>query len=662
MNTLYLRAFLLFGVLRILSLTVHFMGNNPYGEPVVLNPNRFIPNASLFELGLILAFCLFCAGLEAAAGLLPAKRGSASRRDFRGLRAAALLIGCLYIGFCQIDNEVVRWMGEHINLSFLATYFGFRDAFMWGRVVKSDWWHFLIAFLFLASPWWPAWRIWKGRNAYGTLGGAWAPVALALSAVLIAFPFWWNWSDKRWRRIRSAPWGIAADAWKGLVDDEAPKEPGRAYADLVSFAREGKVGGPPLHAIPAYPLLDSNNLGSLSPEEFKKLPLDQRPNVILLVIETLRGWKTGLVPDTAIPSCTPHLDSALLEDGLVFPYAHSNGFPSVEGGIGIHLGLWPHFRRTFISDYTHIRTRSLPEGLRLLGYRSEIQFGYDPSFDNFTPWLRKWYDRYEYDPRRSHDGPLIEHLMRKIDTLPTDRPWMEAVWTTTMHPPFDVPADAGYPKPKDSDQAYDQAIGYTETHLMKLFRYLKSRPDFNRTLVIMIGDHSDYTAWQMRNTELVGEFNPGHTWTNLAFWGGWPGLSERGLREETVAQVDIAPTLFTMLNARFPNHFVGRSLVAPRGGHRPGQAGPRDLLCMRYGHLALLSEGSRTVFQMESDSIMHWDLDKRSKLDYALLEGNTAKVTRSAPAHMDPERFRELARAYGRVLDRDALLPPEPTP
>ncbi|MDB5104237.1 MAG: sulfatase domain protein [Fibrobacteres bacterium] len=660
MNALYLRAFALFAALRILSLSLHFMGDNPYGEPVVLNPDRFLPNAAFHEAGLIMAWCLILASLDAFLVRSPTGRSGTGRAGTIGphgsrgsavLRALCLLGGCLYIGFCQIDNEVVRWMGEHINVSFLCTYFGFRDSFMWGRVIKADWLHFLIAALLMAAPWYPAWRLWRRRDADRALGTAWAPVALVLSAVFISFPFWFHYSDKRWRRIRPAPWGIIADTWKGFAGQEEPRNRLRAYSDLIAMVRTGKPSSTDLAAIPAYPLLDSDNLGSLSPEAFKALPLDQRPNIVLLIVETLRGWKTGLVDDPSMPSQTPHLDSVLLSEGLCFPWTHSNGFPSVEGGIGIHLGLWPHFRRTFISDYIHVRSRSIPEGLRLLGYRSEILFGYDPSFDNFTPWLRKWYDRYEYDPSRRNDGPLIDRLMSIIDTLPTDRPFMTALWTTTMHPPFDVPADAGYPPAKDADEAYNQAIGYTEKHILRLFKHLKERPDFKRTLVILVGDHSDYTAWQMRNTEVVGELNPGHTWTNLAFWGGWPGLGPRGRREETVSQIDIAPTLFTMLNARFPNHFIGRSLLQPS---------QRDILCMRYGHLALISEASRTVFHMEADSIWHWDLDKHRKIDYALLEGNTAQATRAAPPGFDPERYRDMARAYGRVLDRDALLPPDP--
>ncbi|MEO7958298.1 MAG: hypothetical protein ABIW76_16565, partial [Fibrobacteria bacterium] len=84
-----------------------------------------------------------------------------------------------------------------------------------------------------------------------------------------------------------------------------------------------------------------------------------------------------------------------------------------------------------------------------------------------------------------------------------------------------------------------------------------------------------------------------------------------------------------------------------------------DALCMRLGHLALISEGSRTLFQMEDDSVLHWDLDKHNKLNYALLEGNTAVATHTAPAGFDAERWRDVARAYGRVLDRDGLMPPE---
>lgn len=668
MNTFYLRAFALFGSIRVLSLVLHFMGNNPYGEPVVLNPDRFVPNASLFELGIILTWCLALAFSESMLGRRlpkPAGTGAAelpgkaprrcddpSKRAgcFRGL---CLLGGVLYIGFCQIDNEVVRWMGEHINTSFLLTYFGFRDAFMWGRVVRSDWVHFLIAVLIMAAPLYPACFLWRRREAYGTIGTRWAPVGLGLSAALLTFPFWFHYSDKRWRRIRPAPWGIIADTWKGFSDREKPRREHRAYSDLIAMTRTGHLAEKVLDTIPPYPLLDSNNLGALSPEEFKALPLDQRPNIVLLIVETLRGWKTGMVPDSTMPSRTPHLDSALLQDGLCFPWTHSNGFPSVEGGIGIHLGLWPHFRRTFISDYVHVRSRSLPEGLRLLGYRSEILFGYDPSFDNFTPWLRKWYDRYEYDPARNHDGALIDRMMSIIDTLPADRPFLTAVWTTTMHPPFDVPADAGYPPPKDADEAYDQAIGYTEKHILRLMKHLKARPDWKRTLVILVGDHSDYTAWQMRNTDAVGELNPGHTWTNLAFWGGWSGLKQHGRRHETVSQVDIAPTLFHMLNARFPNHFIGRNLMEP---------GERDVFCMRYGHLALISESTRTVFHMEADSVLRWNPDKNRKADYALLEGHTAPTMHSADKSLDLERYRDLARAYGRVLDRDALLPPDVLP
>ncbi len=664
MNSFYLRAFGWFASIRVLSLTLHFMGNNPYGEAVVFDPWRFLPNAALYEVGTAMAWCLLLAFLDARLGGTPSVHtrsvgpGDSRPPGHRAfptkrsgvLRGLCLLVGCLYIGFSQIDNEVVRWMGEHINASFLWTYFGFRDGFMWSRVIRSDWPHFIIAGLIMISPWLPARRLWQRRDGFGTIGIVWAPVSLILTAALIYFPFWFHYSDKRWRRIRTAPWGIVADTWKEYSDQELPLHPRRALADLIAMSRTGKLAEHDLDAIPDYPLLDSNNLGELSPEAFKALPIDQRPNIVLLIVETLRGWKTGLVDDPAMPSQTPQLDSVLLSEGLCFPWTHSNGFPSVEGGIGIHLGIWPHFRRSIISDYTHIRSRSIPEGLRLLGYRSEILFGYDPSFDNFTPWLRKWYDRYEYNPARSHDGPLIDRLMEIIDTLPADRPFMTALWTTTMHPPFDLPPDAGYPPSKNTDDAYNQAIDYTSKNILRLFHHLKARPDFKRTLVILVGDHSDYTAWQMRNTDEIGELNPGHTWTNLAFWGGWDGLKARGRREETVSQIDIAPTLFRMLNARFPNHFIGRSLLEPSR---------RDVLCMRYGHMALISESSRTVFHMEASTLFHWDLDKHNKLDYALLEGNTAKATHTAPPGFDEERYRDLARAYGRVLDRNALMPPE---
>ena len=91
-----------------------------------------------------------------------------------------------------------------------------------------------------------------------------------------------------------------------------------------------------------------------------------------------------------------------------------------------------------ISDYIHIRTRSLPEILRAGGYHAEMVFGYDPSFGNFTPWMHRWYDRLEYNPKNNVDGPLLKRVAALTDTLSREKPWMVTFWTTVTHPPFDA--------------------------------------------------------------------------------------------------------------------------------------------------------------------------------------------------------------------------------
>ena len=64
MNAFYLRAWMLFGLLRVVSLATHFWGPSPWGGPTVLEPLRLAPDAMLFEVGLVGLWVLGFAAFE----------------------------------------------------------------------------------------------------------------------------------------------------------------------------------------------------------------------------------------------------------------------------------------------------------------------------------------------------------------------------------------------------------------------------------------------------------------------------------------------------------------------------------------------------------------------------------------------------------------------
>jgi hypothetical protein len=651
MASFYFVAWLFFGLLKSASLALHFLGRTPYGVPVVQDPIRFLPNAVVFEAGILLAFAAIFTCLEILGRRIRVPAGP--------FRASFLFVNAGWLLFGQFDQEVVRWLGNHITLSYLRTYAGSQDPHLLARLFGADLPYFFAGLFLGFAPAVFAVIFWYRRRSFGYAGGRFLAAATVTSAVFISFPFWWNFSEKRWRRIRPAGVEMAGDFVRELRGLDRPRHPDQAAADLQSFVVRGRLADLPsggaVAPAPEYPLWRTSP-GALTDRAFREAPRAGKPNLLIVMFETARGWRLGLTDDSTSHPAYPPLDAFLERESAYYPWTHSHGFPSVEGCASIHLGLWSHYSNVIISDYIHIRTRSLPEILRGVGYHAEMIFGYDPSFGNFTPWMDRWYDRLEYNPKNNVDGPLLKRVSTLIDTLSDEKPWMLTLWTTATHPPFDVPKTEHVVPAPDMDRKYDQSMAYAGREMLNFLERLKKRPDWNNTVVIMVGDHSTPTAWQIRNTERVGDLNPGHTWTSMAVLGGWPGLWEhgrRGMHRTTVAQADIGPTVLGLLNLRTGNHFMGRDVFA--------DTSERSFMTARFDAAALVQNEDRLAFRMDGNNeATYFHVPKNRDAAYGMLDASVAP--RTPPDTLFPraaiDRYRDLLRAYGSLLDDNRLVPP----
>lgn len=659
MPSFYFAGWLLFSLVKSASLSLHFLGNTPYGVPVVQAPVRFLPNAVVFEAGILLLFSLAFLAAETSARRL---RGRAGTAGGDGFRFAYLAFNVAWIAFGQFDQEVVRWLGNHVTLSYLRTYIvSKQDSDLLARLFGADLPYFFASVLLgvvlpLAGAAW----LWRRRRGLPRPRPSFALVAVVVAVVFTAFPFWWNYSEKRWRRIRPAAVEIAGDLLRDLRGLDRPRNVAQATADLSSFLERGHLAGSVPDgdvALPEFPLWRTSP-GRRTPAEFRELPAEEKPNIVLVMFETLRGWRSGLTGDTTATIPYPPLADFLKREAAYFPWTHSHGFPSVEGCAAIHLGLWSHYSNVLISDYIHIRTRSLPEILRAAGYHAEMVFGYDPSFGNFTPWMHRWYDRLEYDPATNVDGPLLERVTALTDTLSDERPWMVTFWTTVTHPPFDVPAGEGVKPAPDVDGRYDQALAYAGREMLRFLETLKARPDWKRTIVIMVGDHSTPTSWQLQNQDRIGDLNPGHTWTSLAIFGGWPGLPKPGMRSVTAGQADIGPTVLGLLDLKTGHHFMGRDLFAPGA-----DTVERGFMASRFDAAAMVHGNDWFSFRMDGrDEGAYYRLARHRDADYGLLDAaspapetpDTTRFPRGTAA-----RYRDMLRLYGSLLDGNRVMPPD---
>lgn len=648
MPPFHLASFIAFGVLKTISLAAHFLGNRPDGSPVVLAPARFLPFSLCFELGLLLAWCLGWAIVEQTAGR---RRGG-----LLVARSLFLALTVMHLALEELDQQVVRWLGGHVNWSFLHTYATFGTGDLMGKILGQDWRSIGVSALLCAGAGIAAIGLWRLSSKGHALRLHLALPGIAVAAGLVYVPFGVNWSPKRWRRIQPAIVGMAGDGLMAVTSRERPANRAQAFADLAAFARSGALAGDAPRGEPPWPVWDSLGHGRYAPEEMRRLDRSLRPDVVLVVLETWKGWSSSFLRDEGSwGSATPGLDSALRSGGTIFPWTHSAGFPSVEGGINIHLGIWGHFRKYVINDHVAIRSRSLPEILRESGWRSRILFGYDPSWDNFTPWLERWYDAWEFDGSRQDDSLLADRAIALSDSLAAlDDPYLLTLWTCSTHPPYDPPPGQADSGGTDEDK-YRRILRWSDRQLVRLVGHLRASGRWDRTVVVIVGDHAQPAPGQGEELGEGGEFHPGYTWTHLGFLGGWPGLPVRGVDSSIASLVDLAPTVLGLLDLRAPNHFIGRDLF---------RTASRPVLSLRLGAIALQGRDWRLAERVDEPGGQWWAQDPTSKTSWGLLPGTPhpglglADPRLPRTASVDPERLRELVLAWGQILDEDRLMPP----
>ena len=482
---------------RLVLLCVLYFTDAPTGGPIVDRWYRFFPHTLVIEAGvaMTLAFAggLFCTLL----------RGKA--RKVTGI--VFLALGIAYMVTAGTDDEIMRWMGQHLSLSFITTYaLAASDMGLVGRVFLGGAWHFLLTtFIVIAGivgtvflyrkmfAKWSAETVVAVKNrasASGSPAGVnfaavrnWIclGIALALAITGLTSKNWFAPSNMRWKRIAPVAFRLVDEIKYKLTEAEKRGD----YAEGIEL-----LGGFPLAD---YPFEDCTASASEC-EQYRQHDIEQfkargdrKPDIIFFVIETFRGW-TG---DIRVPATCEKLPNIckLAKSGLYFPNAHSVGYPSIEGFLGILAGVWAHPQTTFLSDYPNTRMRALPEILGEAGYYRMVLTATEPSFDNLHPWFAKWFDYSEYKPENQHDVPIANRFRELYAKRPAGQPLFFDWMSTTSHVPFSLPKEYG-PTPSDPEEAYVRSLAYMDSAVGIVMDEVAKGPNADNTLFVLVGDHA----------------------------------------------------------------------------------------------------------------------------------------------------------------------------
>jgi len=249
--------------------------------------------------------------------------------------------------------------------------------------------------------------------------------------------------------------------------------------------------------------------------------------------------------------------------GLWFKNAFSGGYPTVRGTMATYLGFPSHPDRDVPSFYASNHFTGFPE--LLTHYKRAYVTISNPVFDHTLPFVEKFYGKNWYLPEEpqitgTSDSLGMDLTLRVLDKMPTDSSWFLTFNTIASHIPFHGYPDAFAPKSDDAMERYRSAIRYTDVQFGRLLEALAARPDFKRTVIVILGDHDtpvdsvDYVVPQPLGVSASHIF--------MGFFSADSNLF-KGLdvREDVASQLDIGPTILDLAQVRADNHFWGYDLL-----------------------------------------------------------------------------------------------------
>jgi arylsulfatase A-like enzyme/Tfp pilus assembly protein PilF len=222
-----------------------------------------------------------------------------------------------------------------------------------------------------------------------------------------------------------------------------------------------------------------------------------RPNVLFITIDTLRADHVGCYGYRDIK--TPAIDG-LCRDGIVFDHAIAQVPLTWPSHVAMLTGTYPFWNG--VQDFTGQPLRpgvaTLSEAMKRRGYATGavvssfvldrsfgMARGFDSYYDAFTgkAFLEK--DLGLVDRRA---GESVDHALAWLKTKRGGRPFFFWLHLYDPHSPYNAPEPF---RSEYRDRPYDGEVAYADSHLARVFTWLKQAGLYDSTLIVLTSDHGE---------------------------------------------------------------------------------------------------------------------------------------------------------------------------
>lgn len=310
----------------------------------------------------------------------------------------------------------------------------------------------------------------------------------------------------------------------------------------------------------------------------------ERPlNLVIILEESIGAKHVGSLGGLDL---TPEFDS-LADEGIFFERLYATGTRSVRGIEAVLSCVTPRAQLSVVKlSETQQNFFTLASLLERHGYRTSFIYGGESHFDN----MRQFFlgngfqtvvdqDDYEDPVFEGSWGVSDEDLFNRAhETFVAhgDEPFFSLVFTSSNHAPFDIPenrVDASEYGPRET------AISYADYALGQFVDAARGSDYWDNTVFLVVADHSV----RMHGAALVpvDQFRiPGIVIGGTIEPQRIPGIT---------SQIDLLPTLLSLIGLSAAHPCIGRDLTRPEYADGAGRAP------MQFHELQAYLEGDRVV-------------------------------------------------------------------
>lgn len=329
---------------------------------------------------------------------------------------------------------------------------------------------------------------------------------------------------------------------------------------------------------------------------------EHRWNVILVLEESLSASFSGTLNGGG-KSFTPNLDR-LARNSLFLQRCFASGTRTVRSIEAVELSVPPTPGQSIVKRTNQADLFSMGRLFHERGYRTTFIYGGNGFFDNMNAFFAaNHYDIQDSTSKLSTpktftnawgscDEDLFRWAIDAADRAHADGvPFHHFILTTSNHRPYTFP-EGTIDAPQYSRSS---AVRYSDYSLGKFIEAAEKKPWFDNTIFVIVADHCHSTSG--REALPLNKYHIPALFFN-------PKLIPARRIDTVCSQIDIAPTLFGLLNWSYVSEFYGMDLnrLAPNSGRAfPGT----------FQHLGYLNGSSgdlTTLYVQRRHDVRRWSL------------------------------------------------------